>query len=103
MNMVANLLGLGNAATPLGIKAMETMQKENPKKDTLTNSMVMFILINTASIQIIPTTVIGIRTSLKSISPTNIIFPVWIATICAAVAGITITKIFIKISKGKNI
>ena len=102
MNMVANLLGLGNAATPLGIKAMETMQEENPKKDILTNSMAMFILINTASIQIIPTTVIGIRTSLKSISPTNIIFPVWIATICAAFAGITMTKIFIKINKGKN-
>src|SRR5699024_8731220 len=51
MNMIANILGLGNAATPLGIKAMKTMQKENAKKDTLTNSMMMFIVINTASIQ----------------------------------------------------
>ena len=49
MNMVANLLGLGNAATPLGLKAMKTMQQDNPKKDTLTNSMAMFIVINTAS------------------------------------------------------
>ena len=66
MNMVANILGLGNAATPLGLKAMRSMQKKNVKKDTLTNSMIMFIILNTASIQIIPTTVIAIRTSLGS-------------------------------------
>lgn len=86
MNMIANILGLGNAATPLGLKAIKSMQKENPKKDTLTNSMLMFIVLNTASIQIIPTTVIAIRSSLGSNNPTRIIFPVWIATICAAVA-----------------
>ena len=96
MNMVANILGLGNAATPLGLKAMKTMQKENPKKDTLTNSMAMFIIINTASIQIIPTTVIAIRSSLGSTNPTSIIIPVWIATICAAFAGIIAAKIIIK-------
>ena len=86
MNMIANILGLGNAATPLGLKAMKSMQKENPKKDTLTNSMAMFIIINTASIQIIPTTVIAIRSSLGSTNPTAIVFPVWIASIIAAVA-----------------
>lgn len=86
MNMIANILGLGNAATPLGLKAMKSMQKENPKKDTLTNSMLMFIVLNTASIQIIPTTVIAIRNSLGSTNPTSIVFPVWIATICAALA-----------------
>lgn len=102
MNMIANILGLGNAATPLGLKAMKTMQKENNKKDTLTNSMAMFIVINTASIQIIPTTVIAIRSSLGSENPTGIVFPVWIATICAAVAGITATKLFIKFSKDKE-
>ena len=96
MNMVANILGLGNAATPLGLKAMKTMQKENPKKDTLTNSMAMFIIINTASIQIIPTTVIAIRSSLGSTNPTSIIIPVWIATICAAFAGIVAAKILMK-------
>lgn len=96
MNMVANILGLGNAATPLGLKAMKTMQKENPKKDTLTNSMAMFIIINTASIQIIPTTVIAIRNSLGSANPTSIIIPVWVATICAAVAGVTAAKILMK-------
>ena len=96
MNMIANILGLGNAATPLGLKAMKTMQKENPKKDTLSNSMMMFIVINTASIQLIPTNVIAIRTSLNSENPTSIIAPVWIATIIAAVIGIFFTKILIK-------
>lgn len=66
MNMVANILGLGNAATPLGLKAMESLQKENTKKNQLSNSMIMLIVLNTASIQIIPTTVIAIRNSLGS-------------------------------------
>ena len=96
MNMIANILGLGNAATPLGIKAMKTMQKENKEKDTLSNSMMMFIVINTASIQLIPTNVIAIRTSLNSQNPTSIIIPVWIATIIAGIVGITLTKILIK-------
>lgn len=86
MNMIANILGLGNAATPLGLKAMKSMQKENSQKDTLSNSMLVFIVLNTASIQIIPTTVIAIRNSLGSSNPTAIVFPVWVATICAAVA-----------------
>ena len=96
MNMIANILGLGNAATPLGIKAMKTMQKKNIKKDTLSNSMMMFIVLNTASIQLIPTNVIAIRTSLNSNNPTTIIIPVWIATVIAAIVGISFTKILIK-------
>lgn len=99
MNMVANILGLGNAATPLGIKAMKSMQEINYDKKTLSNSMVMLIVLNTASIQLIPTTVIAIRLSLDSKNPTSIILPVWIATICAAVAGIVVTKILIAKSK----
>ena len=94
LNVIANILGLGNAATPLGLKAMKSMQKKNPKKDTLTNSMITFIVLNTASLQIIPTTVIAIRSSMNSKNPTSIVFPVWIATICAAIAGITATKLF---------
>lgn len=85
MNIVANILGLGNAATPLGLKAMQSMQKENTRKDRLTDSMMMFIVINTASIQVIPTTVIAIRNSLGAKNPTEIVFPVWIATILAAI------------------
>lgn len=96
MNVVANLLGLGNAATPLGLKAMETMQKENPKKDTLTNSMAMFIVLNTASLQLIPTNVIAIRSSLGSTAPSAIVLQVWGATIVAAFVGITATKILMK-------
>lgn len=85
MNIIANILGLGNAATPLGLKAMKSMQKENKNKNVLTDSMMVFIVLNTASIQIIPTTVIAIRNSLNSNNPTSIVFPVWIATICAAI------------------
>ncbi len=96
MNMVANLLGLGNAATPLGLKAMKTMEKENTKKDTLSNSMAMFIVINTASLQVIPTNIIAIRSSLNSTSPSGIILQVWIATIVAATVGITATKLMMK-------
>lgn len=103
MNMVANILGLGNAATPLGLKAMESLQKENRNKKELSNSMIMLIVLNTASIQIIPTTIIAIRSSLQSANPTSIIFPVWIATICATTAGILVTKILIKYSnKGEK-
>ena len=101
MNMIANILGLGNAATPLGLKAMKSMQKCNNEKDTLSNSMIMLIVINTASIQLIPTTVIAIRTSLGSENPTAIVLPVWIATILAAIAGITATKFLIKMN-GRN-
>lgn len=96
MNMVANILGLGNAATPLGLKAMETMQEKNKKKDTLSNSMAMLIVINTASLQIIPTTVIAIRTSLNSSNPTSIILPVWIATIAAFTTVVVLSKILSK-------
>lgn len=99
MNIIANIFGLGNAATPLGIKAMTSMQEVNTKKDTLSDSMMMFIVINTASLQIIPTTVIAIRTSLNSSNPTSIVVPVWVATIFSIIAGICITKILIKRGK----
>ena len=96
MNMVANILGLGNAATPLGLKAMESMQRKNEDKSKLSNSMAMFILVNTASLQIIPTTVISIRSSLISQEPTKIIFAVWVATIAAFATAIIVGKILIK-------
>lgn len=102
MNIVANLLGLGNAATPLGLKAMQTLQEKNTDKRTLTDTMAMFIVLNTASLQIIPTTVIAIRASLNSNDPTKIIVPVWIATISAAIAGILAIKIFSKIEEKKK-
>ena len=96
MNIIANIMGLGNAATPLGLKAMKLMQKQNREKDKLSNSMAMFIVLNTASIQIIPTTVIAIRNSLGSENPTVMIIPVWIATIFAACSAVFETKILMK-------
>ena len=65
MNMVANIMGLGNAATPLGLKAMKSLQEKNSNKEMLSNSMFMFIVVNTASLQIIPTTLIALRSSLR--------------------------------------
>ena len=102
MNIIANILGLGNAATPLGLKAMKSMQEENKNKETLSDTMMMFIVLNTASIQLIPTTVIAIRNSLGSQNPTSIIFPIWISTIIAAIIGITVTKIIIKLTRGEK-
>ena len=96
MNIIANILGLGNASTPLGLKAISSMQLKNDKKDTLTNSMAMFILINTASLQIIPTTVIAIRSSLGSPEPAKIIFAVWFSTICAFFTAVLSGKILSK-------
>lgn len=99
LNIIANILGLGNASTPLGLQAMESLQKKNPSKTTLSNSMAILVLINTASMQLIPTTVIAIRTSLNSTNPTGIIVPVWIATFSAAFVAIIISKILIKLGK----
>ncbi len=99
MNMITNIFGLGNASTPTGLKVMQSLQKENDKKDTLTNSMAMFIVINTASLQLIPTTVIAIRSSLGSNNPTQILLPVWFATFCAIVTAVLLTKLFIKRGK----
>ena len=99
LNIVANILGLGNAATPLGLKAMNELQNENKDKETLSDNMMMLIVLNTASLQIIPTTVISIRSSLGSNNPTQIIFPVWLSTICAAIVGIICCKIIIRCTK----
>ena len=85
-----------------GIKAMQSMQKENKNKEVLTDDMAVFIVLNTASIQIIPTTVIAIRTSFNSSNPTQIIFPVWGVTIAAFLAAVIATKIFIFFDKKKN-
>lgn len=99
MNIIANILGLGNAATPLGLKAMNELQKENEDKEKLSDNMMMLIVLNTSSLQIIPTTVIAIRSSLGSNNPSEIIFPVWISTICSAIVAIIICKIITKFTK----
>lgn len=99
MNIVSNFLGLGNAATPIGLKTIQIMHRENNEKKDMSDSMLFFILINTASIQLIPTTIFAIRKSLGSNNPNCIIIPVWCSTIVAAIAGITMLKILIRKNK----
>ncbi len=96
MNMAANLLGLGNASTPLGLKAMKSMQEKNQNKKILTNSMAMFLLINTASIQIIPTTIISIRSSFGSKNPTQILIAVWVSTTISFLTAVISGKLLSK-------
>jgi spore maturation protein A len=93
-NMISNMFGLGNAATPLGIKAMEELKKLNGGKNSASRSMVTFLAINTASITIIPTTVIAIRMNYHSASPTEIVVPTIIATIISAIGAILIDRYF---------
>ena len=99
MNMTSNLLGLGNAATPCGLKAIEELQKENRNKSKLSNNMILFMLINTASIQLIPTTIISIRMGLGSEKPSGIIIGVWFASIVTFISMLTITKFYFKLRK----
>lgn len=94
MNLTANFFGLGNAATPLGIKAMNELQKLNPHKDTSTNAMSMFLVLNTSAIQLIPATIIAIRAAAGSSNPGEIIVSIWVASICASIAGVSAVKIF---------
>ncbi|MEG0872506.1 MAG: spore maturation protein [Clostridia bacterium] len=96
MNVATNILGVGNAATLNGIKAMEEMQKENTKKDIPSNNMTTFVLINTASLQLIPTSMIALRVMYSSVSPTAIVVPIWIVTFSALIVGITSIKTFNK-------
>ncbi len=93
MNIVANWLGLGNAATPLGLKAMDNLQELNPKKDTATNAMVVFLALNTASITIIPMTVIAIRQELGSANPFEIISTAVLASTCACISAVIAAKL----------
>lgn len=99
INTVSNFLGIGNAATPAGLKAMEELQKENKNKDELSDSMVMLIVLNTTSIQLIPTTVIAIRASLGSLNPSSIILPIWVSTIAGTLTGVILTKILLRRKK----
>jgi spore maturation protein A len=93
-NMIANMFGLGNAATPLGIKAMEELKELNDGKNEASRSMITFLAINTASITLIPTTVIAIRMNYDSANPTDIVGPTLVATAVSAVAAILIDRFF---------
>ncbi|MCI0515271.1 nucleoside recognition protein [candidate division KSB1 bacterium] len=91
--IAASWLGLGNAATPLGLKAMEELQKLNPQPDTATNSQALFLTLNTASVTLIPATIIGVRVALGSANPAEIIGPTIFASGCATVVGVLVTKL----------
>ena len=92
-NIVMNMLGLGNAATPFGLKAMNKMQEENPNKDTATRSMITFLVMNTASVTIIPTTVISFRVLNGSTNPTEIVTPCIIVTVLSCAFGLLMDRI----------
>jgi spore maturation protein A len=93
-NMMANMFGLGNAATPLGIKAMEELKSLNGGKSEASRSMITFLAINTSSLTLIPTTVIAIRMNYHSASPTEIVGPTLIATFCSTLGAIMIDRYF---------
>jgi spore maturation protein A len=93
LNIAANMLGLGNAATPFGIKAMEELEKLNPDKGTATNAQALFVAINTASLQLVPTTVIGMRVAAGSRDPAGILLPTLLATACALTMAIVSAKL----------
>lgn len=93
MNIAANMLGLSNAATPFGIKAMEELQSLNDQKETATNAQVTFMVLNTAGIQLIPATIMGVLVFNGSKDPAAIIITTLIATLCGAIAAVTTAKI----------
>ena len=93
MNMAANMLGLGNAATPFGIKAMTELDKINPEKGTATNAMCLFLAINTSSVTILPLGVIAVRAAAGAAQPAAILFPAILATMCSTTAAIVMAKI----------
>jgi len=93
LNIAANMLGLSNAATPMGIKAMEQLQELNPNKETASNAMVTFMTLNTGGIQFIPATIIAVLAAIGAKDPTAIISTTIIATFCGTVAAVTTSKL----------
>lgn len=98
MNMAANMLGLDNAATPLGLKAMKQMQELTPRKDTASNPMIMFLVLNTSGLTLIPVSIMTYRAQLGAAQPTDIFIPILIATFVATLAGILITAAYQRIN-----
>ena len=96
MNISANMLGLDNAATPLGLKAMEQLQTLNEKKDTATNSMIMFLVLNTSGLTLIPVSIMAYRAQLGAAQPTDVFIPILLATFFSTLAGIVVTSLYQK-------
>ena len=98
MNIASNMLGLDNAATPTGLKAMAQMQELNTKKDTATNPMIMFLVLNTSGLTIIPTSILAFRSANGAAQPTDVFIPILLATAVATIAGIVITSLWQRIN-----
>lgn len=98
MNLAANMLGLDNAATPLGLKAMEGLQELNPKKDTASNPMIMFLVLNTSGLTLIPVSILVYRSQMGAAQPTDIFIPILLATFMSTLVGIIATALYQKIS-----
>ena len=103
LNMSANILGMGNACTPTGLKAMQGLDKQNNYSLTASTAMIMLIVINATSIQLIPTTIIGLRQQYGSTSSSDIILPTIISTLVSTVLGVILVKICAKIHKKREI
>lgn len=95
-NIAANMLGLGSAATPFGLKAVSELQKINKEKDTASTPMITFLILNTAGVTLIPTTVLALRMAYGSVNPAEIIIPGTIATLCSSIAGLSLDYIIRK-------
>ena len=98
MNISANMLGLDNAATPMGLKAMQELQELNTKKDTATNPMIMFLVLNTSGLTLIPMSVLLYRTQLGAAQPTDVFIPILLATTVSTIAGLLVTSIYQRIN-----
>ena len=98
MNIAANMLGLDNAATPLGLKAMEQLQEINPKKDTASNPMIMFLVLNTSGLTLIPVSILVYRAQMGAAQPTDIFIPILLATFFSTIMGVLITSIYQRIN-----
>ena len=98
MNISANMLGLDNAATPLGLKAMEGLQELNKKKDTASNPMIMFLVLNTSGLTIIPVSILVYRAQMGAAQPTDVFIPILLATFCSTLAGIIVTSVYQRIN-----
>ena len=98
MNIAANMLGLDNAATPLGLKAMEQLQTLNKRPDTASNPMIMFLVLNTSGLTLIPVSILTYRAQMGAAQPTDIFIPILLATFCSTLAGVVITSLFQRIN-----
>lgn len=98
MNIAANMLGLDNAATPMGLKAMEQLQEINPKKDTASNSMIMFLVLNTSGLTIIPVSVMVYRAQMGAAQPTDVFVPILLATFFSTLVGLLVTSLWQRIN-----